>query len=92
METSPGLRHRHLSGAVLEAVAGRAIIADQAFDRNSIKSGLLTMEFAVSPRQAERGEALEIRVYSPSNFAATFTSVDLRALKTDSPLTPTGPR
>jgi len=92
MQTSSGLRHRHVSGAVLEAVAGRAILANQAFDRDSMKSGALTMEFAVSPGQAERGEALEIRLYSPSNFAATFTSVDLRALKTDSPLTPTGPR
>jgi hypothetical protein len=45
-----------------------------------MKSGVLTVEFAVSSAQAERGEALEFRVYTPSNFAATFTSVHLRAL------------
>jgi len=88
MQTTPGVRYRDASGAVLEAVAGRAILANQPFDRDSMKSGVLMMEFAVSPVQAERGEALEIRVYSPTNFAATFTSVDLRALRTNSPQTP----
>ena len=79
MRISPGVRYRDASGAVLEVAAGRAILANQAFDRDSVKSGVLTIEFAVSPGQAERGEVLEFRVYSPSNFAATFTSVDLRA-------------
>jgi len=92
MQTRPGLRHRRASGAVLEAVAGRAILANQPFDRDSMKSGVLMMEFAVSPVQAERGETLEIRVYSPSNFAVTFTSVDLRALAAVPPQTPAGPR
>ena len=92
MQTSPGVRYRDASGAVLEVAAGRTILASQAFDRNSIKSGELTMKFAVSSGEAAQGEALKIRVYSPSNFAATFTSVDLRALKTDSTQTPTGPR
>ena len=80
MRISPGVRYRDASGAVLEVAAGRTILVSQPFDRDSMKSGVLTMEFAVSPAQAERGEALEFRVYSPSNFAATFTSVDLRAL------------
>jgi hypothetical protein len=92
MQMSPGVRHRHASGAALEAVAGRAILANQAFDRDSMKSGALRMEFVVSPGHAERGEDLEIRVYSPANFAATFTSVDLRALTTIPPQTPAGPR
>jgi hypothetical protein len=92
MQTRPGLRHRSTSGAVLEAVAGRAILAKQPFDRDSIKSGVLIMEFAVSPVQAERREALELRVYSPSDFAATFTSVDLRASAAVAPQTPAGSR
>lgn len=92
MRIDPGVRYRDASGAVLEVVAGRTILASQPFDRNSIKSGVLTMEFAVSAGEAARGEVLEIRVYSPSNFAATFTSVDLRASETVSPLSPDGLR
>ncbi len=80
MRISPGVRYRDASGAVLEVAAGRTILASQPFDRNGIKSGVLTIEFAVSPGRVAQGEALEIRVHSPSNFAASFTSVDLRAL------------
>ncbi len=79
MRISPGVRYCDASGAVLEVAAGSTILASQPLDRDSMKSGVLTIEFAVSLAQAERGEALEFRVYSPSNFAATFTSVDLRA-------------
>jgi hypothetical protein len=82
MRLSPGVRYRDASGAVLEVAAGRTILANQPFDRSSIKSGVLTMEFTVSPEQAARGDALEIRVCSPSNFAASFASVDLRASET----------
>jgi hypothetical protein len=72
--------------------AGRTILASQPFDRDSMKSGVLTMGFAVSPAQAEGGEAPEFRVYSPSNFAATFTSVDLRDLAAVPPSIPAAPR
>lgn len=71
-------RRSRASGAVLEAAAGRTILASSPFDGNSIKSGMLTMEFEVPCRQAGPDEPLEIRVYSPSDFSATFTSVSLR--------------
>jgi len=86
------VRYRDASGAVLEVIAGRTILASQPFDKHSIKSGGLTMEFVVSPGQAARGEALDIRVHSPSNFAASFTSVDLRSSDTAPPLSPGGLR
>jgi hypothetical protein len=39
MRISPGERYRNASGAVLEAVAGRTILASRPFDRSSINLG-----------------------------------------------------
>jgi hypothetical protein len=92
MRISPGVRYRDAWGAVLEVAAGRTILASQPFDHDTMKSGVLTIGFAVSPAQAEWSETLEFRVYCPSNFAATFTSVDPRDLAAVPPSIPTAPR
>jgi hypothetical protein len=90
MQTTSGVRRRHASGAALEAIAGRAILANKAFGRDGMKSGVLTMEFTVSRGQAERGEALEI--LQPIEFRRYLHQRRFASFGNRSASIPTAPR
>ncbi len=80
IEASPGTRSEVAARVLVEVAAGQAVLASRRLDRSGLKSGVLTLEFGISPEQAARDAALEIRLYSPADFSATFSSVDLREL------------
>ena len=80
IEASPGTRSEVAARVLVEVAAGQAVLASRRLDRSGIKSGVLSLEFGISPEQAARDAALEIRLYSPADFSATFSSVDLREL------------
>ncbi len=79
-EASLATRSEVVAQVLVEVAAGAAVFASRRLDRGAVKSGVLTLEFGISPNEAARDAALEIRLYSPADFSATFTSVDLREL------------